>query len=230
MLALAFSGGKDSLACWYLYKDKDPLVIWVNTGKNYPEALAFVETIRAQSRFIEVKTDQGAQNAVKGIPSELVPINHTELGFYANGEKPIKVQSYLQCCWDNISMPLHNKCKELGVTHLIRGQRLEEEYKSPARNGTVVDGIEYIQPIETWTKQQVMDFIMSRGPVPEHFKMDHSSLDCFDCTAFLEHSKDRIAWTKEKHPEKYAQFKVRFDALRTAIHSSMAAFAEIENG
>ena len=33
MLGLAFSGGKDSLACWYLYRDQNPIVLWVNTGK-----------------------------------------------------------------------------------------------------------------------------------------------------------------------------------------------------
>jgi len=39
MLGLAFSGGKDSMACWYLYRDQQPIVIFVNTGKAYPETL-----------------------------------------------------------------------------------------------------------------------------------------------------------------------------------------------
>ena len=55
MLGLAFSGGKDSLACWYLYKANNPIVLWVNTGKAYPETLAIVDEIRSEAvEFIEI--------------------------------------------------------------------------------------------------------------------------------------------------------------------------------
>jgi tRNA(Ile)-lysidine synthase TilS/MesJ len=49
MLGLAFSGGKDSLACWYLCKHLNPVVLWVNTGKGYPETLEIVNEIREPS-------------------------------------------------------------------------------------------------------------------------------------------------------------------------------------
>ena len=57
MLGLAFSGGKDSLACWYLYKAKNPIVFFVNTGKAYPETLALVEEIRAEAVSSKIRKE-----------------------------------------------------------------------------------------------------------------------------------------------------------------------------
>ena len=62
--ALLFSGGKDSLACLYLYRDVwDRLpVIWVNTGAAYPEMIEYMEGWkRRRPHFIEVKTKRTAR-------------------------------------------------------------------------------------------------------------------------------------------------------------------------
>ena len=62
MIALAFSGGKDSWACLHLMQDKIDVVLWVNTGKNYPEALESINLAKSMSKsFIEIKSDRDAQ-------------------------------------------------------------------------------------------------------------------------------------------------------------------------
>ena len=226
-LALAFSGGKDSLACWYLCRDQDPCVIWVNTGKAYPETLEVIDRVRKQSRFIEVRSDQAAQNVRCGLPSDILPVDHTEYGMQFTGQKDVRVQSYAQCCWENIGQPLHLEVKRLGITHLIRGQRNDEGHKSIARDGTVVDGITCLQPIEHWTKQQVMDFLAAQGDVPAHFVLDHSSMDCYDCTAFLAQSIDRAKWSKARHPEMHRQHVIRLRQLRDALAPGMQIISEL---
>jgi len=80
-----------------------------------------------------------------------------------------------------------------------------------------VDGMTFIQPIENWTKDQVFAFLRTQGVIPEHFAIEHSSLDCYDCTAYLEHSADRVAYTKEKHPKLYEEYKINMDRLKTAV-------------
>ncbi len=222
---LAFSGGKDSWACLWLEPDLSQVtVIWVNTGKNYPELLATVEKARALCpRFVEVKTDRDGQNAREGLPADVVPIRWTRFGQLISGPKAVTVQSYLGCCHDNISGPLHAKARELGITHLVRGQRLDETHKSPARNGEMVEGITYLQPIEHWTKRQVLDFLKTKMSLPEHFRFRHSSMDCYDCTAYRQESKDRIDYARKRHPALHAEYRERVEKIDAALLTAMRA-------
>ena len=219
MLGLAFSGGKDSLACWYLYKAKKPIVFWANTGKNYPETLKIVDEIRNECvEFIEVLTDQQKQIDEEGYPSDLVPVERTIAGMETSGIKQIKVQSYLNCCFKNISFPIFEAANKRGISELIQGQRNDDSLKAPLKNGDVVAGIKLICPLQDWTKEQVMKFISAnRAEMPEHYKFNQTSLDCYDCTAYLEQSKDRTAWAKEAHPELYGKYKINLDLLKIAI-------------
>lgn len=229
--ALAFSGGKDSMTCWFMSRHLDPYVIWVNTGKAYPETLSVIESVRSQTRkFIEIKTDQQAQNERCGIPSEIVPVDSTSLGMIFTGEKSTRVQSYLDCCFENIGGPLHRAAKQLGVDVLIRGQRNDEGHKSTARDGMIVDGMTYSQPIEDWSKDAVMSFLAQHMEIPEHFSLDHSSMDCYDCTAFFAHSKDRVQWSRVRHPELHSKYIERMRLLKDAVEPSMKAMNDLLTG
>jgi phosphoadenosine phosphosulfate reductase len=222
--ALAFSGGKDSWACLWLNEGNlhNITVVWVNTGKNYPELL---ETIAKAKNicpnFIELIVDRDGQNAYHGIPSDVVPVNWTRGGQQITHAKSIMIQDYVRCCYENTGAHLQAFCKKNGITHLIRGQRTDESHRSSARNETVIDGITYLQPIEDWTALQVMDFLKTKMAIPSHFEFNHSSMDCYDCTAYRLESKDRIEYMKAQHPLLYQEYKKRNDALNYAILQSL---------
>lgn len=222
--ALAFSGGKDSWACLWLNKAAlaDILVIWVNPGKTYPEMLKTIAVAKMLCpNFVEVKVDRAGQNEYHGLPSDVVPVNWTRLGQLHTGAKPVTVQPYINCCYENIGLPLHSYCKRVGVTHLIRGQRNDEAHKSTARNGDIVEGITYLQPIENWTAQQTLDFVAEHMPLPDHFQFKHTSMDCYDCTAYRSESKDRIEYMRRSHPALYAEYRTRADALASSLAEAM---------
>lgn len=221
---LAFSGGKDSWACLWLNKDRlhDIDVIWVNTGKNYPELLATIEKAKVLCpNFHEVHTDRDGQNAAHGLPADVVPINWTALGQQFTGPKPVTIQSYLGCCYENISWPLHLKAKELGLTEIIRGQRMDEGHIGGARDGTVFEGIKCLHPIENWTKEQVLDFVAKHMELPDHFRFEHSSMDCYDCTAYRKESADRVDYMRTTHPVLYEHYSERSNALNTALQEAI---------
>ena len=225
--ALAFSGGKDSWACLWLnrFRLAEITVIWVNTGKNYPEMLATIELAKAMCpNFVEVIVDRDGQNAFNGLPSDVVPINWTLSGQNITHKKPVLVQSYLQCCYENIGMNLHAYCKANGIKTLIRGQRNDEGHKSSARDGFVIEGITYKQPIEKLTSEQVLSYVSRFMVLPDHFKFKHSSMDCFDCTAFASESKDRVAYAKDNHPELHAVYEDRRKSLQSALTESMKEY------
>ena len=125
--ALAFSGGKDSWACLWLneYRLDKILVIWVNTGKNYPELLEQIKLAQSLCpNFVEVKTDRDSQNEKEGLPSDVVPIDWTSFGQEMTGKKEVKIQSYLGCCYENLSKHINETVKTYGIKRLITGQRV----------------------------------------------------------------------------------------------------------
>ena len=53
--------------------------------------------------------------------------------------------------------------------------------------------------------------------MPDHYKMEQTSLDCYDCTAFAEHSADRVAWMKETYPAYYEKYAANMCALKSVL-------------
>lgn len=228
--ALCFSGGKDSLACLLLLKEfhADLRVIFVNTGHAYPETLAMVDKARALCpHFVEVRTDRDGQWEANGLPSDLLPIDWTLHARQFCGSKPVMVQSYLQCCYENIMLPAWQAGTRLGITLMISGQRADEEKKAPVKTGTVHDGVELWHPIEDWTKEQVLDFCAADGPLPPQFALEHSSMDCSDCTAYAKHSRDRAQYARINHPELHADYLKKLRRLHDAMAEPMEHYEAI---
>jgi phosphoadenosine phosphosulfate reductase len=222
-IGLAFSGGKDSWACLWLNKDRldDIEVIWVNTGKNYPELLATIDHAKKLCpHFTEINSDRETQNRIYGIPSALVPVDWTVEGQLFSGQKQVTVQPYLNCCYQNIGAKITEYCKAHGITHIIRGQRNDEIHKSAISDGTEIDGITYIQPLDNWTADDVLSFVEKNMPLPDHFRFSHSSMDCYDCTAYLDESQDRIGYMRNYHPSLYEEFQQRRELLISVIMQS----------
>jgi phosphoadenosine phosphosulfate reductase len=224
MIALAFSGGKDSWACLQAHKDdlKDITVLWVNTGKNFPELLKSVELAKSMCpNFIEIKVDIETQIEKYGLPSDIVPCDNTVYGETVTGKVNQLIQPYFQCCYENIGKPLHDKAKELGVTHMIRGDRKDEGHVSTRKHGDVVDGIVQLHPNENMTKQDILNYLESVMDVPPHFYFEHSSLDCYDCSAYLKDTKDISEWSKINHSNLYQKKMIKVNKVKDILMKEM---------
>lgn len=218
--ALLFSGGKDSLACLYLNKHRwdEILVIWLNTGAVYPEMQEYMDGWKKRlPNFWEVKSNQPKQVAENGWPVDVLPVNNTVLGKSISGTEGPLLQPYLTCCAENIWIPVHNAVLSSGVKYVIKGQRIADGRKSTARNGSVVDGIQYVMPIETWSDEEVFDYLKLVGAelAPGYNQGEKTGRDCWDCTAYLDENKQRIENLPE---ERKMEIKRRLGLIKDAIN------------
>ncbi len=216
---LQFSGGKDSLACLYLFRDhwETLPVAWLNSGAAYSEMQDYMQMWKERlPNFIEIKSNQPQQIAEFGWPADVVPVNSTTAGKSITENDGPLIQPYLSCCAANIWFPLHNAMVEMGVERIIRGTRLEDKRKSQFRNGDIIDGIQLVHPIENWTTEQVYDYLdeMRADFPPGYNEGEQTGRDCWDCTAYLDENKARIENLPE---ERKAEVKRRLGLIGDAI-------------
>jgi phosphoadenosine phosphosulfate reductase len=226
MIGLAFSGGKDSWACLYQYEAQldDIVVLWVNAGKNYPETLASVEKVKLMCKtFIEIKVDRDAQNSLHGLPADIIPFSHTKFGQNVTGKTDVTIQSYFQCCFDNVTEPLMAKVKELGITTLISGKRNDEGHVSGLSDGQVVDGVTHLHPIENWSSKQVLEYLFNKMELPVQFGFNHTSLDCYDCSAYVKSTKDILEWSVI-HPALHKERTTRINQVKSVLAKEMECY------
>lgn len=219
---LQFSGGKDSLACLYLYKNKwnKIIIAYVNTGAQYDDTKELVERIsKIVPNFIEIKSNQPEQIQEYGYPSDIVPLRNTNIGNLIQGITDIKIQSYFNCCSKNIWEPMLDFVKSNNIRTIIRGQRKSENRKSPIKHGEIIDSVRYLFPIQNWSTQQVFDFLKQENiTIPDYYKEEETSHDCWDCTAYLDENKARI--NNLSHDRKMVVIN-RLLKIKNAVYDSL---------
>lgn len=221
------SGGKDSLAVLYLLRphwDKCT-VMWVNTGAAYPETVALMERIRAEvPRFLEVRSDQPGNVEQNGWPVDLLPIQYGPQGraFVQDGDD-VRLQSFLDCCRENVWLPSYRAVLGTGATLVIRGQRKADKMRSPIESGHVdAFGLTYWFPIEDWSTDQVFQWMKQNGvPVPAHYAETETSLDCWSCTAYCHENLGRYRYTARNHREKWEELRARFRKINDVVAETL---------
>ena len=224
-IALQFSGGKDSLACLYLLRPHwDRLTVyWLDSGDTFPETRSLIKKIREMvPNFEAIKSDVRQVHDLYGIPADIVPESGTPFGRMVGHDAPL-IQGRYSCCFATIMKPMHERMMADGVTLVIRGQRADDKLRGQLKSGDVIDGIEFMFPIEDWTQRQVMDFLKAEGaPIPRFYQMMNTSPDCMSCSAWWEDG--RAAYLKRYHHETYLEYQRRLDAINQAVSQHIAHF------
>ena len=225
-IVLEFSGGRDSLAAlaacepfWHKI-----VVAWGNRGAEFPEVERIAEWVRKDvpvREFVEVRPPLPHELSMRthGQPVDLLPLRMVPAvaELTGQGDPPIRLQSYIECCNRLLWQPLERFRREYGATLLIRGQRNAETMKSPVRSGDVIDGVEYLFPLEDMGAEEVDRFLARSGwELPSYYDEVSKSLDCWSCTAYLHESVDQLAYTKNHHPGLWGRLKPRLQAVAAA--------------
>lgn len=196
--ALQYSGGRDSRALLHLHRDQldKVIVVWMNPGDAYPDQLREMHKLaRDIPHFLILHGNVKSNIEQFGYPSDVVPINYSPLGrAYVKKAGDFKIQSAFDCCSRSMWQPLAQAMQLLGITRVIRGQRREEQYTNTAvTNGAVIDGIEYVLPLEDWTTADVEKYLRDNHlKLPDYYASEGTSHDCIHCTAYLGSYQARI--------------------------------------
>ena len=124
--------------------------------------------------------------------------------------------------------PVYEFMVAIGSNLLIKGQRFEDELKDRISSGDKVGNLVIWHPIENWTTKEVKDYLVTKmEKIPAHLELKHSSMDCYDCTAYLEATQDRLFYMKKHHPEKLQELRLNLEVIRNAVLGPLESLDEI---
>lgn len=227
-VGLQVSMGRDSLACLYLLRDAGLLdritVYWVNTGDAFPETLEIAAQVRELvPHFVEIEGRQPEVIAHFGIPTDILSRNCTPIGVMC-GQSAVRMQDTYSCCGRVIMGPLHERMIADGITLIIRGQRADDSHKAPVVSGDWELGIQYLFPIESWTDDDVDEFLR-KVDAPRHPCYAYgisSTPDCMTCSGWWSDGRGRFM--KAEHPEAYDEYMRRLELIRVSNENLIQLF------
>lgn len=207
---ISFSAGKDSVAVLHHCRPfADRLkVIFVEFSDGFPHVAEYARRICDLWEFeLEIVHVTPPEHM---LPTDMLPVWSGEFGswFLTEEEKPETVLiSSLECCARTLWQPLDAAIKATGTTLVLRGSKGTDIHVSIG-NGTVVDGIEYVNPLWDWTDAQVYQYLDAMAvPLPHQYQHGcNTSLDCATCCGWLNSTAEvqRLEYTKRYHPEAFA--------------------------
>lgn len=230
-IVLQFSGGKDSIACLkllapYLHRIT---VLWMNTGEPLPEYAEQMARVRhICPHFIEVRHDIDADHAERGWPVDVLPLRNDKHVQYLSQQERMPLQSFMSCCMNNLMQPMHAATVATGATLIIRGQKKADGHRSPVTSGQVLGNVEFWFPVDEWSDDEVLAYVSDSGLLPQHFDQGNSSLDCWNCTAYLGEHQWKQPYLEKHHPQRAAEVKRRLILIRNEIMSDLRHMEAID--
>lgn len=222
-VALSLSGGKDSVACWWLLREHLPRIVvyHLDTGDLLPEVRSVVDEIEAMTpHFVRIASDVAGWIERHGLPSDLVPHSSHPVGQHMAEGRPL-VSRY-ECCGANLMMPLFDRIKADGNTLMIRGTKRCDMKRLPMRSGEVLDGIELLLPLLEWSHADVLAYLRREGaPVSTAYEHFVNLPECATCPAWW--SEGRADYLRTRHPALFVRYQERMGAVMAEVGPVVAA-------
>lgn len=226
-IALAFSGGKDSLAVTHLLRPHwDRITFYhVDAGDLLPEVRDIVDDYeRMVPRFVRIKSDARAFMQQFGLPSDLVPHTATPVGIAIGGE--LGLVGRYDCCGHNLWMPMHTRMMADGIKLVIRGTKRADMKRLPSENFVGPD-YELWLPILEWSHAQVFDYLRAVGaPISMVYRHAVNAPECATCPAWLD---EKRASYLQSYPDLLAEYGAKLRAVANVVMPEVARMkAELE--
>ena len=176
----SFGAGSALLLALVADIDKKIPVIFLETGKHFPETLDYVENLKKHLGLSAIKIMQPDPKLVENIDKDGILW---------------KTQPN-RCCWVRKVEPLQRAMREIDFAALITGRK---RYQTTDRADMQTielgpDGKFRINPLAFWTKEMLKDEFKRRN-LPEHplVEKGYFSIGCAPCTRPLKEGEDERA-------------------------------------
>ncbi len=208
-IALECSGGKDSIALILLFRNylSKLVVYWCNPGDPDPDTVETMDWVRSIApNFVEIQTNVKDFRKQFGAASPIVPMDSPTL--------PI-ISDHI-CCMHNIMLPMQNRVLADGNTCVIRGQKNADEDKGQLRSGAVIDGVEYLYPLEAWSDSNVLEYLRQKGVrTPKVYGYSKHGIDCLHCTGWWKH--EHLPYLKQEYPVVHQHVRIARNLIKQQI-------------
>lgn len=178
-IALISSFGTDAALLLSMVAEVDPNtpVLFLETGKHFPETLAYVEELKTRLKLTHIKY--------------LTP-DPALLGRIDPAGDLWKTQPN-RCCWLRKVEPLTRSVAELGLKALITGRKRYQTQERAEMQSIELDeeGIFRINPLALWSRERQREAFAARG-LPAHplKEKGYRSIGCEPCTAPVGEGED----------------------------------------
>lgn len=219
-VAVAFSGGKDSLVALHLALQIKPdiPVVFVNTGIEFPESLEYTRQLakdwnlnfheaNAKVNFWRLTEEQGIPVAGRG--------NTT---FMRDLSEKADVKLSNSCCHRMKETPARQFYREHDIEGTVTGLRVSEslmrklnfaDYGALRYSSTYRTLISW--PLYAWLDEDIANYIeknnLPRNPI---YEMGYKRVGCWACLQDMFYKDSRLFTLQEQHPNMYKTIRKKF--------------------
>jgi phosphoadenosine phosphosulfate reductase len=194
-IALISSFGADAalLLAMVFEVDANTPILFLETGKHFPETLEYVETLKNQLKLTNLHFLTPDPEILKRI----------------DGAGDLWSSNPDRCCWLRKVEPLDRAVKELGISALITGRKKYQTSDRAELKTIELDdkNIFRINPLANWDKaRQKAEFASRNLPTHPLIEKGYLSIGCAPCTAPVKEGEDERAG-RWKHTAKDGEQK-----------------------
>jgi phosphoadenosine phosphosulfate reductase len=219
-LAVAFSGGRDSLVALHLTRRRlpDVAVVFTNTSVEFPETVSYVRRLavdwklnlhelRPKRNFWELTRQRGLPIGGRG-----------NTYFLKDLADAAQVKLSNACCNQLKITPARQFYVRAGIEGVVTGLRTEESLMRRlnfADYGALRWSKDYgalvAWPVFAWKREDIEAYVAKHDlPVNPVYAMGHQRVGCWACLQDFFYEDSRLFVLKQSHPRMYDVLKAQF--------------------
>ncbi len=235
-VAVAFSGGRDSLVALHLMLQIKPdiPVMLANTTIEFPESLAYVRQLAKDwnLNFFETKTHA---NFWKLAEEQGIPVaGRGNTTFMRELSQKAGVKLSNSCCRRLKETPARQFYREHGIEGVVTGLRVSESLMRKM-NFADYGALRYSKtyntlvswPLYAWQDQDITDYIEANNlPMNPLYGMGYQRVGCWACLQDMFYKDSRLFTLQQQHPQMYNTISKKFGKQMISL---LTSWADIED-